>query len=270
MASVKAALAGISSAYHGEKWPAGENAVIVIDGTITFTGTFDPDSSMVDISGANKYPPIVLKGDPANGGVLNANGTRNNQNRVLVIAGNKVTLGDKLTLTGGYSPAGGAIHVDADGEFIMAGGEISGNTAETVGGGIFVYEGRMTMTGGTIKNNSLVRSGTAITSGGGIYLNKGSFTMTNGTIVGNGGDGTVNGGGVFTGESGVFTMNGGEIRDNRAFLEGGGVYVTLNGKFKMSGGKISGNKSALAGDVFTSISNGFEKTGGTVSGNTPN
>jgi hypothetical protein len=276
MASVQAALDRIKSLYRKGKWPAGASAVIVISGTITGSGSFGPNMAMADISGAGNYPPIVLRGDPVNGGVLNAGRTKDSEGRALYIANNKVTLGDNLTLTGGYTLWGGAVCVgtaglDSEGEFVMAGGEISGNTA-AVGGGVLVYKGRMSMTGGTVKNNIPTNGYSNVMGiGGGIYLNGyTSFTMTGGTISGNGGAETEKGGGVFTDGQSVFTMNGGEILNNTSAVKGGGVYVAPYGKFIMNDGTISGNASASDGGVSVSpYSAEFNKTGGTISGNTP-
>ena len=85
--------------------------------------------------------------------------------------------------------------------------------------------------------------------GGGVYVYGGTFTMSGGTISGNtGGNG---GGGVYV-SSGTFTMNGGEISGNTARMdvappisgntagEGGGVYV-YGGTFIPNGGTVSGN-----------------------------
>jgi hypothetical protein len=277
LASVQAALAKIRSAYRSGKWKAGESAVIVINGTITGSGSFGSNESMVDISGAGNYPPIILKGDPVNGGVLNANRSRTNEGRVLYIANNTVTLGDNLTLTGGYKLWGGAVCVGSPGsashgEFIMAGGEISGNTA-SLGGGVLLYKGNMIMTGGTIKNNLTTDSySNVMGSGGGVFLGEdNSFTMTGGTISGNGGPATDNGGGVLVNGKALFTMKGGEILNNSAVTYGGGVHVSPYGNFILSGGTISGNTSAANGGVYVSpYSANFTQTGGTVSGNTPN
>jgi hypothetical protein len=277
MASVQAALARIKASYRSGKWPAGESARIVIQGTITGSGSFGPNQSMIDISGAGSYPPIVLEGDPVTGGVLDANRNIGSQGRVLYIANNKVTLGDNLTLTGGYTLWGGAVCVGtaglvSEGEFIINGGEISGNTA-SLGGGVLVYKGRMTMSGGSIKGNTTTDSySQVIGSGGGVYLNEyTSLTMSGGSIRENGGAKTDNGGGVLVEGHAQFTMDSGEILNNTSSSLGGGVYVTAYGNFTMSGGIINGNTSAKNGGVYISpYSASFTQGGGTISGNTPN
>jgi hypothetical protein len=248
----------------------------VVSGTITASGSFNSNQAMIDISGAGNYPPIILEGDPVNKGMLNANRSRTNEGRVLYIANNKVTLGDNLTLTGGYTLWGGAVCVgthgaDSQGEFIMAGGEISGNTA-AVGGGVMIYKGKMTMTGGAIKNNAATNKYSKVGGiGGGVYVNEDTtVTMSGGIISGNGGTETADGGGVAVNGNGLFTLTGGDILNNESAEYGGGVHISPLGAFTMSGGTITGNVSADGGGVFKSSYDAvFNHSGGTVSGNTP-
>ncbi|MDR2363400.1 MAG: hypothetical protein LBD65_03185 [Spirochaetaceae bacterium] len=275
LASVQAALSRIKTAYKGGKWPAGESAVIVVSGTITASGSFGNNMSMVDVSGAGNYPPVILKGDPVQKGVLNANRNSNNEGRVLYIGNNKVTLGENLTLTGGYTVWGGGVLVgtagsESAGEFVMAGGEISGNTGQA-GGGVMVYKGSMTMTGGIIHHNTNTDYSNTPGDGGGVYVSDyTSFTLSGGTIRENGGAKTAKGGGVCVNGEALFTMTGGEILNNSSTQEGGGVRVTGYGQFFFSGGTISGNTSAVDGAVSVSPYGGvFIQTGGTISGNTP-
>ena len=82
-------------------------------------------------------------------------------------------------ITGGYNYDGGGVYV-YQGRFTMTGGAVSGNTAHTNGGGVYVYQGRFTMTGGSITGN------TAGAYGGGVSLKAGGdHTMTGGSITGN-------------------------------------------------------------------------------------
>jgi hypothetical protein len=78
-------------------------------------------------------------------------------------------------------------------EFIMEGGEISGNTAERYGGGILLItnqdeKGTFTMTGGTISGNTA-------RGGGGLqnYGNRFTMDISGGTISGNTPDDTDDG-----------------------------------------------------------------------------
>jgi hypothetical protein len=275
LASVQTALNRIKAIYRSGKWTAGESAVIVINGTITASGSFGSNKSMVDVSGAGNYPPIILKGDPVQKGALNANRNSSNEGRVLYIANNKVTLDSNLTLTGGYTVWGGGVLVGtagsaSEGEFVMAGGEISGNASQT-GGGVMVYKGSMTMTGGIIHHNTNTDYSKVLGDGGGVYVNEyTSFTLSSGTIRKNGGTKTNSGGGVCVNGKGLFTMTGGEILDNSSIQQGGGVRVVGYGKFTLSDGIISGNTSGADGGVSVSKYDAeFTRLGGTISGNTP-
>jgi parallel beta-helix repeat protein len=264
--------------YRNGKWKAGESAVIMISGTLTASGPFPSNDAMIDISGFGNYPPIILEGDPVTGGVLNANRSNGNDGRVLYIANNKVTLGNNLTLTGGHKLWGGAVCVgnhgeDSAGEFIMAGGEISGNAGE-LGGAVMVYKGSMTMSGGVIKQNRTDYYPKYDGSGGGIYLNsETTLTFSGGTIEENGSaQNTDSGGGILVNGEAVFIMTGGTIRNNTAKDNGGGVCVLSAGEFTLSGGTISGNTAATGGGVYAALQYGaiFTNNGGTISGNTPN
>jgi hypothetical protein len=129
------------------------------------------------------------------------------------------------------------------GKFVMEGGTISGNIADS-GGGVYAAGGAFTMSGGIISGN------TANMSGGGVYAAGGTFTMSGGIISGN----TANmSGGVYI-HSGTFKMSGGEISGNAAYADNssGGVYFA-SGAFTMSGGAaISGNtnRDVLAAENF--------------------
>jgi hypothetical protein len=151
----------------------------------------------------------------------------------------------------------------------MSGGEISGNTSPSYGGGVSV-SGNFTMNGGIISGNSASPIGNA--RGGGVYVSE-NFTMNGGTISGN--SVGYSGGGVYASS---FTMNGGTISGNSAtgsnfatdsISYGGGVYA---GSFAMNGGTISGNSAvgvfSAGGGV--SVRGIFTMDGGTINGNSAN
>jgi hypothetical protein len=273
LATVQAALSKIKSLYRGGNWPVGESAVIVVSGKITATSGSGPVGAMVDVSGAGNYPPVILKGDAATGGILDAGKVSGDGRQVLYIGNNKVTLGDNLVLTGGRSLWGGAVCIgthgsDSEGEFVMAGGEIRGNSSGS-GGGVMIYKGSMSMLGGRITENDNDFHHTG-GSGGGVYMMAYTyFIMSGGEISKNGGVNTNNGGGLFIDGDSKAYLTGGEITGNVSSNKGGGAYVF--GDFTMSGGTISGNTSNTGGGVSTSQNMGkFNKTGGLVTGNKPN
>ncbi|MDR1096217.1 MAG: hypothetical protein LBL31_07490 [Spirochaetaceae bacterium] len=275
LASMPVALTRIKAAYKNGKWPSGMSATIEVKGRIVGGPAVEPYSAMVEVYGAGNYPPIILKGDPVSGGILDANKTTAN-GRVLYIAKNKVTLGKNLVLTGGRMLWGGAVcigindDVFSGGEFIIDGGEISGNSGGS-GGAVAVYRGSMRMLSGIITNNNHTNFNNNPADGGAIFINdESTLFMSGGTISNNGkASKTEKGGGIFV-NGGTVTMAGGEILNNTAALEGGGVYLTAYSTFNMSGGTISGNKSAKNGGVGASLIDAvFNKTGGTISNNTP-
>ena len=174
------------------------------------------------------------------------------------------------------------------GQFTMTGGEISGNKASCLGGGIYVGEdGKADISAGTIKTNHAAetpyyQSGSTVdVGGGGIYIEKGTVNFMGGTMEENYIDGAENncGAGVFVEEGGIFKMTGGTITGCKTDpnisspkpSKGGGVFVK-KGTFTMSGGTVSGNTADEGGGIYGGHS-GYnlgviEILGGEVSGNT--
>jgi hypothetical protein len=192
---------------------------------------------------------------------------------------------NSISSVGSY---GGGVFVDAvNSNFIMSGGEISGNSITTTvtttnnyrsyGGGVYVSFGSFTMSSGKISGNSSAHSFSRA-NGGGVAVEGSSFTMGGGEISGN--SASYIGGGVYIigqylndiAVDGNFTMNGGVISGNSAYYGGGGVYVggssNSNDSFTMSGGTISGNSANNGGGVY--FWNSFIMSGGTISGNSAN
>ena len=117
------------------------------------------------------------------GGEISGNTATSNGGGVNIGNGGTFTMnaGAKITQnTAGY--AGGGVYVSG-GTFIMNGGEIKSNIAETNGGGVFVTKvasssnSAFTMNGGEIKSN------TANTAGGGVFVDNGTFTVSGKPIV---------------------------------------------------------------------------------------
>ncbi|MDR1576600.1 MAG: hypothetical protein LBS37_11390, partial [Treponema sp.] len=144
------------------------------------------------------------------------------------------------TVTGAVGSGGGVVLTDW-GEFDMLGGEISGNTANGAGGGVYLAA----ITGTNTGNRT--------------------FTMTGGIISGNTAS-TGAGGGVFLAGLGMnsdvvtFTMTGGEISGNTATMgNGGGVYIGVssssNNIFAKQGGTLGPNTAASTGkEAYANVS----------------
>ena len=132
---------------------------------------------------------------------------------------------------------------------------ISGNQAEK-GGGIEIgpYGGQVTISGGTISNN------TASLKGGGIYNND-IFTITGTTISGNH---APEGGGIHNLGPGVLTISSSNIQDNIGSQTGGGIFNL--GHTTVEGSTVSGNQ-APEGGGFKNMSN-LSITNSTITENT--
>ncbi|MBD5443580.1 MAG: hypothetical protein HDR34_09330 [Treponema sp.] len=127
--------------------------------------------------------------------------------------------GCKFTMSGGEisgnrAKRGAGVNVSKGlytGTFEMSGGTISENqsygTGDDAGGGGVYVSGKFTMSGGEITGN------TATTSGGGVYVdNSGTFTMEGGKIMDN--TATSKGNGVYKAENATFTHTGGTVQED--------------------------------------------------------
>lgn len=158
---------------------------------------------------------------------------------------------------------GGGIYV-SNGTVEMSGGTIAQNTAAGDGGGVCVSK-NFTMTGGVIgdtssaatpiDSNPVTYSNYALNNGGGIYCLTGStVSITGGTIQRNF---ARNGGGIYY-AGGTFGLNGGSILYNASDTYfGGGLYLA-NTSATLTSGTIKGNKSYKGGGIYTA--NGSKTT----------
>lgn len=118
---------------------------------------------------------------------------------------------------------------------------IRGNTANSQGGAMFIYQAAATMHNGAITANK------AGSLGGGICVyGKSTFMFNDGVVGGdNAGDANVastSGGGVATSGAGnIFNMAGGKIAGNEAKDAGGGIYIGASDTASIISGNIGGN-----------------------------
>lgn len=271
-------------------------------------GTYNTLQDAVDAapSSWSSTPPtytiLVLGDDPNLGPVVNIGGgkhitiasdtstprvlTQPNNNRHLIFTGNTteitleniilrgndldstsitnggVTLGynASLSLTGASSielcsaNEGGGVWIE-DGNLILSGGTITNNSAEN-GGGIRA-RGTTTIT----LNNGSISENTANGNGGGIYFPSNvnnhiqELTLSNGSISGN--IASENGGGIyadsntdnsFNGDDITLTLAGGSISGNTAEGDGGGVFVrNQTANLVLSGTGVTSNTAGASG-----------------------
>lgn len=227
------------------------------------TGTTETlEQHTVTLTGAIRCDESSDQAIKVNGGTLDIQGgaLRNSSGKRIVLVESGT-----LTMEGGYIVGGGS----------------QGNP----GGGIYVTNGTLNISGGVVAANSGTR-------GGGICIEGGSFTMSGGVISGNqiqgsaytGNWDTGLGGGVFA-QNTTVTISGGYITNNRENAKcekngfgchGGGGIATRSGSIAMQGGFVTGNYSEEAGGGMYighfnyGSSATFTMTGGIVAGNVAN
>lgn len=156
------------------------------------------------------------------------------------------------------------------GDFIMYGGEISGNridisahsAAAGDGAGVESQQSDFTMYGGKITNNHVIKGSN--NEGGGVNMHTGgTFTMYGGEISGNACSDT--GSGVISAGT-YLKLYGGTISNNTADKRGGGVFTNMT--LTISDGiTITGNKSEQGGGIYT-YDEDITINGGNITGNT--
>jgi uncharacterized repeat protein (TIGR01451 family) len=114
---------------------------------------------------------------------------------------------------------GGGLFVEYGSATLFQTDVLSNSAANDHGGGLYLWRssGVLNVTGGRVEGNS------AGSLGGGVYVDDGSATLTDTYVVSNSAD---SGGGLYVWLSdGVLNVTGGRIENNTATYFGGGVYV---------------------------------------------
>lgn len=152
---------------------------------------------------------------------------------------------------------------------------ISNNTAGESGGGIYINGGTLSLESGTA-----IRENTAETDGGGIYIRDGSLNLESGAAISNN-TAKKDGGAIYAScEYSTITVNIGEKDDSDDIVieknnakRGGAFYGADNARFVMNAGKVSGNYSEVGGGGAMYIWGGtskystFTMNGGEIIGN---
>ncbi|MCL2689149.1 MAG: hypothetical protein FWE57_04810 [Chitinispirillia bacterium] len=221
----------VSLTDNGSLFTIGSGVTLILDNRIYLRGHGSNNAPLVRV---NSGGMLIMKA----GAKISGNSRGSNSGGGVVVDKGGSFLMEDGEISGnsvdGWSAAGGGVYVDEGADFLMEGGRISGNSANGNGGGVYAADGRFTMTGGEISNNTA-------SVGGGVYVSNGNFTMEGGRIFGNTANTTSSssgGGGVYVDRT-TFTMNGGEIARNTA-SSGGGVFVASNARIIKTGGTIHG------------------------------
>lgn len=231
-------------------WKLLKNAVkVAVDGTtITIDGKIEAEKYKDNWGQILIDKNLTIKGiNGAGTDILDASGF----SRIFKVASGKVLTLENLTLTGGKADGtqdadkcGGAIYAKDANEIEIINCTITGNEADTNGGGLNVEGTPTTITNCTFTGNTAK-------NGGGIYINRtGPSTyvveISGGTIggIGQANKATGNGGGIYVGNSCELRLkdystgsdvHGVLIKNNNA-PNGGGVYAAKNATVSMQGG----------------------------------
>ena len=229
-------------------------------GTLNWYGGTITGNKSITAGGA-----ILLAGDATfrlYGGEISGNGARDegvfiNGGAIFGMAKSQIGIyGGKIANNTGKN--GGAIYTD--GALTIAGGEISGNTASSQGGGVYAKAGDLVVSGGLIENNVSVKDG------GGLYYRQGKAALSGGTVREN--SSAASGGGYAFSGSAQVTMTGGTITGNVS-PNGGGMIVQGGASLAFSDGQVIGNTSTgTAGGVYIADNSSINMTGGTIADNT--
>lgn len=220
-------------------------------GTLTLKGL-----SSVTSNTAQALPADATDDNGAGGGIFNS-GTLNIENG---------TVGSNSAVY-----VGGGVYNVAPGNMTISGGVLSGNTCtytvadkptEGCEGGAIYTTGPITMSGGTVRDNTSTRFG------GGIEAVNTTFNLLGGEISAN--TTFLAGGGVLLGQGTTLNYSGGTIRDNKAtdlVNSGGGGILAFKATLKMSGGTIKGNSARSGSGIDAFTNDTVEISGGTIEGN---
>lgn len=257
------------SADGGYKVEITGGGTITVDSTVSVPGGADvaikPDSGSVNINAPGDTTAFNVIGGEltlgGGGGVVNVSGdpsasspTADGEEISLINISNGGTVTIEKNANIQNNQAGRGVTVD-NGRLIMTGGSIKGNTGGYLyGSGVYVrgQDASFEMSGGEISGNTLELNNYSTRQGAGVMVcNGATFTLSdNGKITNNSG---YEGAGVTVRDSAKFEMNGGEISSNTGSGTSGGVYLVSYATMNMIGGTIIGNKANMssgAGGVY--------------------
>lgn len=135
--------------------------------------------------------------------------------------------------------SGGAIALTGDLSLVNT--QVSGNSADLYGGGIYSSDGDI-----VIRNSTLSENDSAHT-GGGIHTVSGDITINDSILSYNTSDAF---GGAVISSIGAITLTGTSLLDNSTGDLGGGIF-TFSGDVTIKDGVLSGNTAANGGAVFS-------------------
>ncbi len=257
------------------------SGVLAISEAVTIIGPL----GAVTVSGNNASRVFDVSSSPAAAGISISNLTLANGSAATgagIFTGDEfVTLTNVTVRDSKTTGRGAGIFVGSTANLTLANSVISGNSAGSDGGGIYVASGAtatVSVTDSTIANN------TSALDGGGIYFfSGGNLSLTRSTISGNKSSGTTGGGGIYffgTVGAGGFNIINSTVSGNSAANSGGGIVLTsFTGQAFIRNSTITGNISASTSTAAGFGGGGISQRSGAgtlilestiVSGNTAN
>ncbi len=208
--------------------------VCVYEGTATLSNTrVLSNSASLDGGGAFVYNQGTLN---VNGGEISHNHANINGGGIHHFDQGVLNINDVEINHNFADGDGGGMYVYGRATLNISGGEISHNYADEYGGGAYIY-GMATLT------NTRVLSNSANDSGGGLYVTEGTLNVSGGEVSGN--HARIQGGGMYLSVS-TTTLSGTYILNNSSGWNGGGVQVEF-GRATLSGTRILGNSAGWSG-----------------------
>ncbi len=238
--------------------------------TITLVGSQLPAITSAIIINGNGAANTIIQASDCNPVTLPGGCTPATYRIFAVTSTGNLTL-DSLTVRNAYCDGcgqagtygyGGGIF-NYEGTVTVTNSTLSGNKAY-VGGGIYNY-GTLTVMDSTLSGNS---GGFGISSGGGIYNDGGTLTLTNSTLSGNIAD---QGGGIYN-DLGTLTLTNSTLSGNSAtstyytYSEGGGIF-NHSGTLTVTNSTLSGNSATSEGGGIFNQWGALALTNSSISGN---
>lgn len=228
----------LNSVVGGHVLKVKEGATVIINGPGSIMGGCNKASSNQELAENSNGGGI------ANWGSLTLNNVTVRDNKCVKASDNNTS----RTARGGGIYSG--IYNNIQSTLTINGGEITNNSAEGGGGGIFVYRVKnFTMNKYATDNKPNIHHNKSRDKGGGIRVdatNSTSVTLNDciidhNTVVYYSNLSVSNGGGIHL-DAGNLTLNRCEITDNQASKYGGGIYM-MGGQLYANGCTITGNKA---------------------------
>ena len=219
-------------------------------------------------NGATILTEVTMTGGTISGGKAKVGGNMQIHGQFTMTGG---------TITGGEADSGATVRVFRPGNFVLDGGTVEGGTAKY--GGTFYLAGSVPtttykQTGTLTVKSGTISGGTATSTGGSIYITSfGELYVEGGTITG--GTSTSQGGNIYVGSGtkdrvSKLAISGGTISNGTSNTSyGGNIYVaTPTGEMDLSitGGKIAGGKALKSngGNIYLNTGNTLTVSGSTI------